>query len=757
MFYCAMQLIKRKISPNAIEQMVKYIIKDYVNFYIHITWWNKYIRRSLTFLYGASRDFMSRKDDIKKQIENHNRRLQELKTRQAYYGISADPSIPMEIEDIETKIKELQAELEELGDVEEDYDRETFYRAATRKLLHAVFKDDEPFTFFCRDHFPAVHDEFTHGASLGLKIQLLVEYCTKHRQFNRLLDLVERDYPSQYEKFFRGRKILQLWEGLDPESLRRSVLGVYKDDYRAEFENAYCDRFNNPEKAIERSQKALTALEKSPAPALGDSNAWAYARGKFHLLIAAIQPDQEKAEQHYLESREAFHSKQWSHLQSLACLGLAITQRKLGKNKEASEVCDSAQYLVDHQSIPVNTTDLRQAIEDLRQAIKKEKLKIQEQLQLEETTPSSDKQQVKLPLFDIVAGKDIIAKESTTDLNLLCRHDYRRPKSREILSLVDFPNAKFADYILEIGDVDETDDTLHKGDWILIDEENVLENLHGQKVAVLIITRTKSGTKTCASIKTFFIAKTRSRTNRANHYFLKTESEKSPSIIVSHFSSPTRTIDKYYEEYKKGGPVEHKIVYDIRVSGIVVGDPIPATAIKAAARVVPTAKPKPPQPLLSESIPIISDIAAGLGRIADENIEDYLLLGDNYRNGADFAVKVFGDSMKGHGILSGDIALIRQQSGVEMGEIAAVVVTTLTESEGVLKIYYRYEKRADMQHWFLKSSNPSSEHLVIIPSGTNANAIQDLYAKDIQAGKIKIYENAELSIAGKYVGLVRNI
>jgi SOS-response transcriptional repressor LexA len=156
-------------------------------------------------------------------------------------------------------------------------------------------------------------------------------------------------------------------------------------------------------------------------------------------------------------------------------------------------------------------------------------------------------------------------------------------------------------------------------------------------------------------------------------------------------------------------------------------------------------------------IPITYDIAAGLGRIAQENIEEYWPLFGGEHKGADFGVRVVGDSMKGHGILSGDIALIRQQSGIEMGEIAAVVVTTRTESEGVLKQYYRYEKRADMQHWFLKSSNPSTEHLVIIPSGANANAIRDLYAKDIQAGRIRIYENAELSIAGKYVGLVRNI
>jgi SOS-response transcriptional repressor LexA len=208
-------------------------------------------------------------------------------------------------------------------------------------------------------------------------------------------------------------------------------------------------------------------------------------------------------------------------------------------------------------------------------------------------------------------------------------------------------------------------------------------------------------------------------------------------------------------------PLRHRSKHIKSLQGWIKEEIVLATEayIRDAERTPPGASPKPSQPPHPQltKIPIVTDIAAGLGRIADENIEDYLLLSDNYRNRADFGVKVIGGSMQGHGILSRDIALIRQQAGVEMGEIAAVVVTILTESEGVLKQYYRYEKRADMQHWFLKSSNPSSEHLVIIPSGANANAIRDLYATDIQAGRIRIYENAELSIAGKYVGLVRNI
>lgn len=165
---------------------------------------------------------------------------------------------------------------------------------------------------------------------------------------------------------------------------------------------------------------------------------------------------------------------------------------------------------------------------------------------------------------------------------------------------------------------------------------------------------------------------------------------------------------------------------------------------------------KPARPKFSE-IPIVSSIAAGLVRpIADETIVDHLLLSDNYSNAADFGVSVEGDSMKGDGILPGDIALMRYQHTVENREIAAVVITTREESLEVIKRYF-HDEREGLQHWFLKSSNPSSKHLVVTPGGVNVEAIRALYVQEIQADRIKFYENAELVIAGNYVGLVRKL
>lgn len=181
---------------------------------------------------------------------------------------------------------------------------------------------------------------------------------------------------------------------------------------------------------------------------------------------------------------------------------------------------------------------------------------------------------------------------------------------------------------------------------------------------------------------------------------------------------------------------------------------------KTAAKAPSAKRLKPFTPPPPDPIPIVSDIAAGLGVIAEENIQEYLFLDDSHRNGADFGVNVVGDSMKDSGILPGDIALIRQQPGVDIGEIAAMVIVTPLRSDGVLKRYHQaYEEQADLFHWFLKSSNPSSEHLVVIPSDADVSAIKAKYDEAIRSGRIsnpvRYYENAELAIAGKYVGLLR--
>lgn len=75
-------------------------------------------------------------DEINRLIRNHRRRLQILKEQEALQGISVDPKILLEIEDIETKILELQSQLDEL--VKED---ETNIPANSSSDIHSSTQD----------------------------------------------------------------------------------------------------------------------------------------------------------------------------------------------------------------------------------------------------------------------------------------------------------------------------------------------------------------------------------------------------------------------------------------------------------------------------------------------------------------------------------------------------------------------------------------------------------------------------------------
>lgn len=83
-------------------------------------------------------------------------------------------------------------------------------------------------------------------------------------------------------------------------------------------------------------------------------------------------------------------------------------------------------------------------------------------------------------------------------------------------------------------------------------------------------------------------------------------------------------------------------------------------------------------------IPILGTIAAGLPILAQENIEDYEYVSEDLK--VDFCLKVKGDSMINARILDGDFVYIRQQSDVENGEIAAVLIDG---EEATLKRVYK--------------------------------------------------------------------
>lgn len=104
---------------------------------------------------------------------------------------------------------------------------------------------------------------------------------------------------------------------------------------------------------------------------------------------------------------------------------------------------------------------------------------------------------------------------------------------------------------------------------------------------------------------------------------------------------------------------------------------------------------------LTKNIPLLGDIACGEPILAEENISDYIKADTSVN--ADFALRCKGDSMINARIFDGDIVYIRQQSDVDDGEIAAVLIG----DEATLKKVYKTENKL-----VLRPCNPMYDDLV---------------------------------------------
>ena len=129
---------------------------------------------------------------------------------------------------------------------------------------------------------------------------------------------------------------------------------------------------------------------------------------------------------------------------------------------------------------------------------------------------------------------------------------------------------------------------------------------------------------------------------------------------------------------------------------------------------------------IPEGIPLIGKIAAGTPMEAIENCCDILPVPAQLFAGSGdlFALVVRGDSMINEGIQDGDLAILKKQSEIENGEIAAVLV----DDEATLKKVYR-----DKTQLILRAANANYPDIVVTPAMRKT-----------------------LRIAGRYVGLIRS-
>ena len=86
-------------------------------------------------------------------------------------------------------------------------------------------------------------------------------------------------------------------------------------------------------------------------------------------------------------------------------------------------------------------------------------------------------------------------------------------------------------------------------------------------------------------------------------------------------------------------------------------------------------------------VPLVGEVAAGTGVLAQENVEELLPLPEDFTGtGTLFMLRVRGDSMIDAGILDGDFVVVRQQPEAETGD---VVVAGIPDDEATVKTFSR--------------------------------------------------------------------
>jgi repressor LexA len=99
------------------------------------------------------------------------------------------------------------------------------------------------------------------------------------------------------------------------------------------------------------------------------------------------------------------------------------------------------------------------------------------------------------------------------------------------------------------------------------------------------------------------------------------------------------------------------------------------------------------------SLPLVGEIAAGGPLLAEDDIEEYLEVPELLAaGGADFLLRVKGDSMIQAGILEGDYVVVRKQQDARDGDVVvALAGDDETADEATVKRFFREDGRVRLQ------------------------------------------------------------
>jgi repressor LexA len=112
-------------------------------------------------------------------------------------------------------------------------------------------------------------------------------------------------------------------------------------------------------------------------------------------------------------------------------------------------------------------------------------------------------------------------------------------------------------------------------------------------------------------------------------------------------------------------------------------------------------------------VPLVGRIAAGSPVMAEQNVEEHLVVPMGYAGDAEhFALTVTGDSMVDAGILDRDVVIVRAQETADDGDVVAVLVPGPAEDEATVKRLRRQRGKV-----LLVPENPAMEPFDMDPEG----------------------------------------
>ncbi|MBI4345571.1 MAG: repressor LexA [Elusimicrobia bacterium] len=103
-------------------------------------------------------------------------------------------------------------------------------------------------------------------------------------------------------------------------------------------------------------------------------------------------------------------------------------------------------------------------------------------------------------------------------------------------------------------------------------------------------------------------------------------------------------------------------------------------------------------------LPIVGRVGAGSAVIAEEDVEGTLAVGKDIARGADYLLKVRGESMRDAGIYEGDLVQVRKQDDARDGELVVALV-------GEAAVVKTLRRRAG-GGWQLDSAHPEFKPIV---------------------------------------------